>query len=456
MPDLTPFETRITELLEDESWAGIRPVDRYAIARSVIDGGAGRESVGPFAIRRWLGPVMLAILLTLLAAATLVVASRLFDRVTPVPVQLTLTPTGAMAHARSGHAATLLDDGRVLVTGGHNGRSEPGVTTEGLSRTNLTAELYDPATETFLSTGDPVEPRLGHTSTLLKDGHVLLVGGLADKASAELYDPPTGRFMPTGAPAAARSEHVAVRMSDGRVAIIGGSADGEALPGIEIYDPAAGTFGPGPTDHLLARVDPSAVLLHDGRVLVVGGLGVGDALESDGAMFEHAVIWDPSTDAVLDIDGLPGTPFRPGPLADGPVVGHVRGLISLPDGRVLLLLLDDQRRAWTVQAFDPATLAFTFLADLPGRPVLDPAVAGDGRVLLALDDAASCGGVRAAVLDPASGLTSLVGEIPRLGTCNGVPDATVTVLADDSALIAGGNSTGGETVQVATIVGPTE
>ena len=75
-----------------------------------------------------------------------------------------------------------------------------------------------------------------------------------------------------------------------------------------------------------------------------------------------------------------------------------------------------------------------------------------GRVLLGLDDQTSCGRVRAAVFAPATGVTSFLGEIPELGTCNGVPSATVTVLDDGSVLISGGSTTGGGTVTVATIV----
>ena len=400
-------------------------------------------------------PIIHAAALLLLATAGTPVLAQ-----SPTPALSTITPTDSMAHERSQHAATLLLDGRVLVTGGHNGRPGPGVTTEGLSRTNMTAELYDPATRTFLPTGDPVEARLGHTSTLLRDGRVLIVGGLGDQSSAELYDPANGHFTSTGAPASGRSEHAAVRLADGRVAIIGGAANGEAQPGIQLFDPTTGTFQAGPADDLFARKDPNAVLLPDGRVLIAGGAG---GMESLLAVYEHAAIWDPATNAVMDVGALPGrtyplpegagpnlSGFQPTFLSD---VDHVGGMAVLPDGRVLLVLLDDQRR-WNVHAFDPTTLTFTQLAVLPGEPILEPALLADGRILLLRLDAGGCCGVRAAVFDPATGTTTPIGEIPGLGTANGIPGATVTALDDGSVLIAGGNDTGGDTLSDATIVRP--
>jgi len=303
---------------------------------------------------------------------------------------------------------------------------------------------------------------LGHTSTLLKDGRVLLVGGLAKEASAELYDPETGRFTPTGALATVRSDFAAVRLADGWVAIIGGSAESERLPGVEIYDPGTGTFGPGPSDRLLERKDPSAVLLRDDRVLIAGGAG---GSESDGRVYEHAAIWDPADDAVMDVGPVPGRTY-PIPEQTGrslmgdrptflPDVDHVGGMVVLPDGRVLLVLLGD-RSTWSVHALDPATLTFTHLADLLGAPILEPALLLDGRVLLARHDAGGCCGVRAAVFDPALGRLAPIGEIPGLGTGNGIPGSTVTVLDDGSVLIAGGNDTGGDTLSDATIVGPAD
>ena len=80
MPDLTPFEARLTQLLEEDSMAGIRPVDRYAIARTVIDDGPRHRSAGPLGVRRSLVPILLGLLLVSLAAGVALVGSRLLER----------------------------------------------------------------------------------------------------------------------------------------------------------------------------------------------------------------------------------------------------------------------------------------------------------------------------------------------------------------------------------------
>lgn len=91
-----------------------------------------------------------------------------------------------MGIVRAGQTATLLPDGRVLVTGGH------------WDFTALrSAELYDPSTASFAPAGRMNVPRQSHQATLLNDGRVLITGGRSVgyaptdviTASAELYVP---------------------------------------------------------------------------------------------------------------------------------------------------------------------------------------------------------------------------------------------------------------------------
>ena len=108
------------------------------------------------------------------------------------PSTLRVTRTGDMTRARVAHTATLLPDGRVLVAGG-------GFETEPPYGTNQTAESYDPSTGAFTSIGNMNARRSYHAAALLKDGRVLIAGGVYQNgtldgggtlSSAELYRPP--------------------------------------------------------------------------------------------------------------------------------------------------------------------------------------------------------------------------------------------------------------------------
>jgi hypothetical protein len=174
------------------------------------------------------------------------------------------TATGNMNVARSGHAATLLLSGKVLVTGGGNGTADP------------TAELYDPASGTFTSTtGNMTEARSGHTATLLKlsnpaatnYGKVLIVGSV--DMSAELYDPGSSTFAATGSMHHARTSPTATLLNTGKVLIAGGNTDSGDLVA-ELYDPTSGSFSDtGSTT--VSRTGHTATLLSTGQVLIAAG-----------------------------------------------------------------------------------------------------------------------------------------------------------------------------------------
>jgi WD40 repeat protein len=174
------------------------------------------------------------------------------------------TPTGDMNEARSGHTATLLPDGQVLIVGGW-----------GESNLTSIAELYDPQTGKFRNTASMFAPRAGMTATLLENGQVLIAGGESARNTpqliAEIYDPTTNTFTQSGSLNRGRSAHTATLLNDGNVLLIGGgSGNNTILASAEVYHPTTGTFT-STGDLSLVRYKHAAVLLQDGKVLVIGG-----------------------------------------------------------------------------------------------------------------------------------------------------------------------------------------
>ena len=132
-----------------------------------------------------------------------VASAELYD-----PVSGTFTATGSMSVGRTGHTATLLLDGTVLVTG-----------------TDNTAELFNPGTGTFSAVGE-LSTGIGATATLRNDGTVLVAGGhpFLSIATAQLFAPESGGFVATGSLITARDGHTATRLADGTVLITGGTS----------------------------------------------------------------------------------------------------------------------------------------------------------------------------------------------------------------------------------------
>ena len=190
------------------------------------------------------------------------------------PANGTWTTTGSLNTPRRSHTATLLPNGKVLVAGGV--REDNGYMVYSIN----SAEIYDPATGIWTPTGSLATERGDHTATLLSNGKVLVTGGRPSFSGAgnlpitstELYDPASGTWTSTGSLTTGRWSHTATLLPNGNVLAAGGYGNGVVLMTAEIYDSATATWTP--AGNLLARrAEHTATLLPDNKVLVAGGFG---------------------------------------------------------------------------------------------------------------------------------------------------------------------------------------
>jgi hypothetical protein len=327
-----------------------------------------------------------------------------------------------MHSARENATATLLKNGKVLITGGD---AHPELTWTFYA----SAELYDPATGKFTMTGPMTAARAWARATLLVDGRVLITGGegcanpkhcaniqagaMEDLVSAEIYDPSTGKFTSTGSmsDALASLGATATLLPDGRVLVAGlnvGVAD--------LYDPATGKFvrSGGET----ALESPStATLLPNGKVLVTGNGGKPELYDEASGKFTEISLALP-----------PGTPVAK---SHGDVIDRTAPSTAtlLQDGRVLLFA-DGYLETYDATTGACADAGVVSPGDNWGSATAT--LMPDGRVLFVGGGLAS--GTKTAVLyDPSGG--------PSRATDSALAalvDQTATLLPDGSVLIAGG------------------
>ncbi len=272
------------------------------------------------------------------------------------PTTQRFSATGSLRIGQVGMAAVRLPSGKVLVTGGWTGHD-----------TTDEAEIYDPATGIFADAGRMTTKRGRPEATLLSTGDVLVTGG-ADRdspggiASAELYHPASGKFEPIAPMHTGRLSHTSTLLPDGRVLITGGRGE-KVNSSAEIYDPAGKTFTL-TGDMITPRYKHAAGILPDGRVLVAGGAGPGDWHDQ----LASAEIYDLGTAKFTAAAELTDVRYK---LPDEAP--------SLADGS--LLFAGGSR---TLDVYDPGTKKFLPVADrLPdARHFMSETKLADGAVLL--------------------------------------------------------------------------
>lgn len=167
----------------------------------------------------------------------------------------TFTPTGSMNEARVQHTATLLNNGKVLVTGGPS----------------ATAEIYDPATGTWrYALHSMAYARQAHTAVKLNNGKVLIAGGTSSPAAGEVFDPATEQFTLTNAMNAYHGLSPGILLNDGRALLITGSLWFFGVGFSEIYDPFTNSWTTTPAISVGFSL-MAGVVLADGTVLAVEG-----------------------------------------------------------------------------------------------------------------------------------------------------------------------------------------
>ena len=193
--------------------------------------------------------------------------------------------TGSLNTSRVYHTATLLTDGKVLVVGGFDAEGSKHAPSFEVNQAFSSAELYDPATGIWSNTGSLNTARLAHTATLLSNGKVLVAAGYGPNApnglnSAELYDPATGIWTRTGDLNTERDSRTATLLPSGKVLLVGNDI-------AELYDPATGTWGITASPKK-ALIGP-ATLLPNGTVLML-------------ASYDNtAELYDPGTSAMPNL-----------------------------------------------------------------------------------------------------------------------------------------------------------
>lgn len=345
-------------------------------------------------------------------------------------------------------------EGEFILVGGGTGNI--------LGATGLrSTEIFSSRTLSIRPGPNMIAPRALNTCTPLKDGRILVAGGVDNMGdpvdTAEIYDPKTNSFANTGKMTVARAGHAAALLNDGRVLVVAGSKElsdvakviNGLLKSAEIYDPATGTWSA--TSSISESVlAPALTTLANGQVLVSGGARITRGLFNLPVSVDtvkNCELFDPST----------GNWTSTGNMVNHRGV-HSLNTILLSDGRVLVTggievgiglippptTFSGAKATAACEVYNPGTGTW---ASLPMMPVTRSGHTveqlGSGDVLIAggasgsLDQAVSTNSVQ--VFRPSSNsfTTSFQLGAARATHCSALlPDGTVVLFGGSAAATA--------------------
>lgn len=311
------------------------------------------------------------------------VSAEIFD-----PKTNTFTLKKGLNHELNDFTATLLNNGKLLITGGSIG-SGNNETIYNLS------EIYDPETDTVTQGPDMSSPIAHHTAVLLKDGRVLVFGGYtgkrgnySKKLTAEIYDPVQNKFILLKDFPKFASEniyntwnpHVHV-LSNGDVYILsiyqGKKAVYNTEYRFEVFDPKTNTFNIIKSDTVKNRNGITSfatrMLTLKNEKIVLFGID-----ENNGKILKRLDIYDPKTNELQNIESL-----------NSKEISDTASITLLQDGNILITGYKDKYLTATHtteyrEIFDTKRLKFITIAKNRNKINCFPQtiLLNDGRVLI--------------------------------------------------------------------------
>ena len=184
-----------------------------------------------------------------------------------------------MAQSRTGAAAAVLSDGRLLITGGMDNNGVP----------QTSAEIFDPVTGQFTQAAAMHVAHANHAAIALTTGDVLVTGGLTNGGgysdTAEIFSAETNSWTLLEASlGSGLAKHAMATLPDGNVLIAGGESSSGPVPTLLLFRLSDQSISP-VGSLLTARTDAAAAATPDGRVLIAGGKDINGAVLNSTEIF---------------------------------------------------------------------------------------------------------------------------------------------------------------------------